>query len=55
MVELVFNTDSLTISKFIDAHTCHNLWTEICEIRQIFKGDLIKFIENFTKITMELP
>ena len=36
-------------------HTCHNLWTEICEIRQIFKGDLIKFCENLTKITLELP
>ena len=35
-------------------HTCNKLWTEICEIRQIFKGDLIKFCENFTKITLEL-
>ena len=25
-----------------------------CEIRQIFKGDLIKFCEIFTKITLEL-
>ena len=33
----------------------HKLWTEICEIRQIFKGDLIKFYEIFTKITLELP
>ena len=24
---------------------CHKLWIEICEIRQIFKGDLIKFCE----------
>ena len=31
------------------------LWTEICEIWQIFKGDLIKFFEIFTKITLELP
>ena len=31
------------------------LWTEIREIRQIFKGDLIKFCEIFTKITLELP
>ena len=36
-------------------HTCHNLWTEICEIRQLFKGDLMKFCEIFTKITLELP
>ena len=34
---------------------CHKLWTEICEIRQIFKGDLIKFCEIFTKITLKLP
>ena len=39
----------------IDKHTCHELWTEICEIRQIFKGDLIQFCEIFTKITLELP
>ena len=36
-------------------HTCHKLWTEICEIRKKFKGDLIKFCEIFTKITLELP
>ena len=36
-------------------HTCHKLWTEICEIRQIFKRDLIKFCEIFIKITLELP
>ena len=36
-------------------HTCHKLWTKICEIRQIFKGDLIKFCEIFTKVTLELP
>ena len=36
-------------------HTYHKLWTEICEIRQIFKGDLIKFCEIFTKIALELP
>ena len=35
--------------------TCHNLLTEICEIRQIFKGDLIKFCEVFTKVTLKLP
>ena len=35
------------------SHTCHKLWTETCEIRQIFKWDLIKFCEIFTKITLE--
>ena len=30
------------------------MWTEICEVRQIFKGDLTKFCEIFTKITLEL-
>ena len=38
-----------------NSHTCHKLWTEICEIRKNFKGDLIKFCEIFTKITLELP
>ena len=28
-------------------HTWHKLWTEICEIRQMFKGDLMKFCEIF--------
>ena len=36
-------------------HTCHKLCTEICEIRQIFKADLINFCEIFTKITLDLP
>ena len=36
-------------------HTRHKLWTEICEIRQVFNGDLIKFCEIFIKITLELP
>ena len=36
-------------------HTCHKLWTEICEIRQIFKWDFMKFCESFTKITLKLP
>ena len=36
-------------------HTCHKLWTIICEIRQLFKGDLITFCEIFTKITLEFP
>ena len=36
-------------------HTCHKLWTEICEIKKN-KGNLIKKIcEIFTKITLELP
>ena len=47
------------IGKFLiqmrEIHTCHKLWTEICEIRQAFKGDLIKFCEIFAKITLELP
>ena len=38
-----------------EAHTCHKLLTEFCETRQIFKGDLIKFCEVFTKITLDLP
>ena len=33
----------------------YKLRTEICEMRQIFKGDLIKFCEIFTKIALELP
>ena len=36
-------------------HTCLKLSTELCEIRQIFKEDLLKFCEIFTKITLELP
>ena len=36
-------------------HTCHKLWTKICEIRQNFKGDLTKFCEVFLNITMEFP
>ena len=35
--------------------TCHKLWTEICEIRQLFKAGLIKFSGIFTKLTLELP
>ena len=43
-------------SNFGLKHTSyHKLWTDICEIRQISKGDLIKFCEIFTKITLELP
>ena len=36
-------------------HTCHKLWTKICEIRQNVKGDLTKFCEIFLKITLDLP
>ena len=36
-------------------HTCHKLWTEICKATQMFKWDLIKFCEIFTKITLKLP
>ena len=35
--------------------TCHKVWAEVCEIRQILKGDLIKFCETFTKINLKLP
>ena len=35
-------------------HTCHKLWTEICEVWPIFKGDLIKFCEILTKMTFKL-
>ena len=45
----------LIYSLLIHKHTWHKLWTEICEIRQSFKGDLIKFCEIFTKISLELP
>ena len=37
-----------------DSYTCHKLWIEICEMRQIFEGDLIKFYEIFAKIILEL-
>ena len=45
---------SLT-SAFNIHHTCHKLWTRICEIRQNFKGDSINFCEIFLNITLELP
>ena len=44
-----------TLSLLLLSHTCHKLCTEICEIRQIFKGDVIKFCEIFIKIILELP
>ena len=33
----------------------HKLWPEICEIIQIFKGDLIIVCEIFTKSTLKFP
>ena len=36
-------------------HTCHKLWTKICEIRQNVKEDLTKFCEIFLNITLGLP
>ena len=36
-------------------HTCHKLWTEICEIRQIFKGDMIRFSEILQKSLWSSP
>ena len=39
----------------VHMHTCHIFLTEICEMRQFFKGDLVKFSEIFTKITLERP
>ena len=36
-------------------HTCHKLWTKICEIRQNSMGGLMKFCEIFLNITMEFP
>ena len=45
----------IMLASMLKSHKCHKLWTEICEINQNFKGDLIKFCEIFTKITLELP
>ena len=36
-------------------HNCHMLRTEICKVRAVFKGALIKFYGIFTKITLKLP
>ena len=36
-------------------HTCNKLWTEIHEVNQNFKGDLIKLCKISTKIALELP
>ena len=32
-------------------HTCHKLWTRICEIRQNFKGDLTNSV-RFSKTSL---
>ena len=45
----------IRINQVIYSHTCHKLWTKICEIRQKFKRDLTKFCEIFLNITLELP
>ena len=44
-----------TTGPLVKIHTCHKLWTEIYEIRQISKGDMIEFCEIFTKITLKRP
>ena len=41
----------ICIMKLKYMHTCHKLWTKICETRQNFKGDLTKFCEIFLNIT----
>ena len=38
----------------LQIHTCHWLLIEICEILQIFWGDLMKFCEIFMKLTFKL-
>ena len=48
------NITKSALFQFQKWHTCHKLWTEICEIWQFFKGDLIKFCEIYAKITFEL-
>ena len=40
--------------KDIQLFYSHKLSTEICEVWPIFKGDLIKFCEILTKITLKL-
>ena len=46
----LFPGGSQMIWEVSHSHVC-----EICGMRQIFKGDLIKFCEFFTKVTLELP
>ena len=42
------------VSALQHCHTCHKLWSKICETRHNFKGDLAK-CEIFLNITLELP
>ena len=51
---LAFNRGNNQVWKGIP-HTCHKLWTKICEIRQNFKWDFTTFLEIFINITLELP
>ena len=39
---------------FMHIHTCHKLWTKICEIKQTFKGDSTKFCESFLLLTSKV-
>ena len=52
---MTWEKDSFVRSIGTEKHTCHKLWTKICEIRQNFKGDTTKFCEIFLNITLELP
>ena len=54
-MQMEWQTVTAYIKLYNKSHTCHKLWTEICEIKQMFKRDFIKFCEIFTKITLELP
>ena len=51
---LTISAKSLSIGICL-VHTCDKLWTDFGEIRLIFKEDLIKFCEIFTKVTLEHP
>ena len=51
---LAFDRGSNQVWKGIP-HTCHKLWTKICEISQNFKRDFTKFLEIFINITLGLP
>ena len=45
---------SLSKTLYPHCHIRHKLWAEICAVWPIFKGDLIKFCEILTKITLKL-
>ena len=47
-------TIGTTLKHISKKQTGHKLWTEICAFWPIFKGDLIKFCEILTKITLKL-